>query len=87
MCCLTQHEDALAHTMPSTPPLPVDPFVTVTQHGAALRLNSNLQALPLIRQLLLQGADLALLEQLKVELQGRQGQIVVPMLHLAPGGH
>ena len=65
---------------PQPPPMPADPFVTITQHGAQLSLNSNLQALPLIRQLLLQGADLALLELLKAELRGGPQQVVV-----APG--
>ena len=65
------------------PPLPADPFVTITQHGGELRLNSNLQgpqALPTIRQLLLQGADLVLVEVLKAELRGGPQQVVV-----APG--
>ena len=67
-------------TLRTPPSIPADPFVTITQHGAQLSLNSNLQALPLIRQLLLQGADLALLELLKAELRGGPQQVVV-----APG--
>lgn len=63
------------------PPVPTDPFVTITQHGTQLSLNPNLQALPLIRQLLLQGAGLALMDLLKAELRGGQGLVVVPTLN------
>jgi len=65
------------------PPLPPDPQVTVTQRGGQLAIESNLtgpQAVTIMRQMLQQAADVALVELVKQATQGPQQVVLAPEL-------